>query len=184
MSYKFDDLKEKIDSVEKWLKNEYLSIQTGRATPAILDKLSIDVYGIKSPINQVSGISVEDAKTLRISPWDISLIEPIAKVIEMANLGLSVSRDEKGLRAIFPELTTERRESHVKIIKQKLEDARVSVKKARDDSWQEIQDMEKKGDIGEDEKFRLKSEMQKTIDQANSNLEKVFSSKEKDILGQ
>ena len=135
------------------------------------------------PINQVANISTEDARTLRISPWDMSTAKEIEKAITVANLGLSVGADEKGIRVFFPELTAERRLSLVKIAKEKVEEARVALRVARDEVWSELQRMERDGELSEDEKFRGKDDMQKRVDAANASFEEALARKEKEIVG-
>jgi ribosome recycling factor len=182
MAYNFSLFKDQIRGVEEWLKKEFSSIRTGRATLAILDAVSVDSYGSRMHINQLAGISVEDPKTIRISPWDMSQAKNIEKAILDSNLGLSVSTDEKGLRAIFPELTSERRVSLSKLAKQKHEEARINLRQEREKVWGDIQAKEKAGTIAEDEKFRLKDEMQKMVDDANKALDELADRKEKEIL--
>lgn len=182
MSYDFNPLKNRIEEVEKWLLSEYQSIRTGQATPAVLDKVSVDSYGTMSPIKNIANVGIEDPRTLRVAPWDASQIEAIEKAITIADLGLSVVNDGKGIRVIFPELTGESREKIAKIAKQKLEDARVSLRKEREDAWNAIQQAEKDGEINEDEKFRNKEEMQKMIDEANKKLDEIEQRKEEEIL--
>jgi len=182
MSYNFTALKENIKGLEEWLKKEFSSIRTGRATPSILDGVFVEAYGSHSPISQVASISLEGTRSLRVSPWDMSQVKGIEKAIITSNLGLSVSVDDKGLRITFPELTTESRNTFVKIAKQKLEDARVSLRTEREKIWDDIQAKEKEGGMGEDEKFRLKNDMQKIVDDANKKLDELFAMKEKEIM--
>lgn len=181
MSYDFSHFKKQLHEVEEWLGNEYLGVRTGRATPAILDNVSADVYGVRTPLRHAASISIEDPKTLRVAPWDKSLIKQMEKAIAEANLGLSVSSDDKGLRVSFPDLTSERRTALVKVIREKLEHARVSVRSERDEVWGDIQAQEREGAIAEDEKFRLKDEMQKIVDAANQKLEAHAARKEEEI---
>lgn len=182
MAYSFEILKSKIKETEEWLAGEYSGIRTGQATPTILDKIQIDSYGSMMPIKNVANIGVEDARTLRVAPWDATQVEAVEKAIVEADLGMSVTNDGKGLRVIFPELTGETREKIAKIVRQKLEDARVSLRKEREAAWDDIQKMEKDGEMSEDEKFRAKEEMQKIIDDANSRIEEVSKKKEAEIL--
>jgi len=181
MLYDFKKLKDEIRRVEEWLKKEFLSIRTGMASPALLDGALVESYGQRMPINQLANISIEDAKSIRITPWDKTQTKEIEKAIIVANLGVSVMVDNKGLRIIFPELTSERRVLLLKTAKSKMEDARESLRGIRDIIWNEIQAKEKLGGMGEDDKFRLKNEMQKLIDDANKNLETIFTKKEKEI---
>ena len=179
----FNQYKKRVEEIQEWLKVELASIHTGRATPAVLDRISVEAYGSRMSIKEVAGINIEDARTLRITPWDLSQVKAIEKAITTSDLGLSVSVDDKGLRAFFPELSSERRESLVKVLKARLEDARISLRKEREETWQEIQKQEKDKVIGEDDKFRMKDEMQKITDEANKNLDEVALKKEKEILG-
>ncbi|MFA6227145.1 MAG: ribosome recycling factor [Candidatus Paceibacterota bacterium] len=181
MNYDFKVLKEKAKGVEEWLKKEYMGIRTGIASPAILDGVQVESYGTKMAINQVAGISIEDARVIRISPWDKSQAKAIEKAIISANLGVSVAVDDKGVRVFFPELTSERREMIIKTAKTKLEDARKTLRGIRDEVWNDIQEKEKKGGMGEDDKFRFKNEMQKIIDEGSKALEVILEKKEKEI---
>ena len=156
-------------------------IRTGRATPTLLDGVQVEAYGARMPISQVASLSTEDARTLRITPWDASQTKEIERAITLANLGVSSAVDDKGLRVFFPELTSERREQLLKISKQKLEEARVALRGERDKVWSDIQAKEKDGKLSEDEKFRAKDEMQKLIDEGNKKLEELAERKEKEI---
>src|SRR3989344_4120951 len=116
MPYNFTPLKQKVSETEQWLVKEYQGIRTGRATPALLDSVMVESYGSKLPVNQVAAVTTEDARTLRVSPWDAAQVKQIEKAIISSNLGLSVAVDERGLRVMFPELTAERRTSLIKIL--------------------------------------------------------------------
>lgn len=181
MAYDFKDLKAGIKSTEEWLRSEFSGIRTGRATPALLDSVMVEAYGSMMPINQVGSISVEDARMMRVSPWDMSLAKAVEKAIMLADLGLSLAIDEKGVRIMFPDLTADRRASLVKLAKQKLEDARIAIRSEREKTIKDIEKREKDGEISEDEKFRLKTELQKYIDEAGVALEALFVKKEKEI---
>lgn len=181
--YNFTELKNELKRTEEWLGKEYLSLQTGRATPAILDRVQVEQYGSKQPIAHTASITVEDARTIMVSPWDKSLIKEIERAIQIADLGLSVSAVDTGVRVSFPELTGERRTALVKLVKAKLEDARVAVRKERERVWDEIQSRERVGEMSEDEKFRGKDELQKIVDGTNRNLEVLAERKERDIVG-
>lgn len=180
--YNFSSFKIKLGEVEDWLGREYLGIRTGKATPAVLDSVMVDSYGSKTPLKHVAAIGIEDARTVRVTPWDKSQLSAIQTAIDMANLGLSVSPDSTGLRVIFPALTEERRKMLIKLLGEKLEDARISVRKEREKVWTEIQAEEKAGKLSEDEKFKAKDELQKMIDEANKKLEALASKKEIEIM--
>lgn len=183
MAYNFLSFKDEVKRAEDWLKNEYSRISTGRASPMVLDGVMVESYGGHMPVKNVASITIEDPKTLRVAPWDKSQIKAIEKALIAGNLGLSVATDDAGLRVIFPQLTSETRVTLVKILKGKLEDGRISIRKSRDDVWNDIQDKEKAGEMSEDEKFRSKEELQKIVDEGNQNLEAIFEKKEKEVLG-
>ena len=179
--YNFEKFKTDINEVEQWLAKEFSTIRTGMASPALLDGVRVDSYGAIVPLNQVANVGVEDAKTLTVTPWDTSQIKDIEKAITDANLGVSVSVGGTGVRASFPDLTSERRELLIKAAKEKLEQARVSLRAEREKVWEEIQKKEKDGEIGEDEKFRLKDDMQKIVDDGGNKLDELFDKKEEQI---
>lgn len=181
MTYDFKELKDKTKEVEQWLTQEYFGIRTGRATPAVLDGIKVDSYGSLTPINQVANVTVEDARTLRILPYDISQNKEIEKAITDSNLGLSVSSDDKGVRVFFPELTSENREALMRVVGEKLEKAKVSLRHERDEVWNDLQKRQKDGDITEDDKFRYKEDMQKIVDEATDQLEDAAKRKEEEL---
>ena len=183
MAYNFSGLKAEIKKAEEFLNKEYRQLNVGRASPAILDGIVVESYGAHVPLKNVASIGIEDPKTLRIAPWDKSQVKGIEKAIVGANLGLSVAVDDLGIRVIFPSLTTENRQATVKVLKEKLEEARIAVRRAREEVWDDIQAKEREGKIPEDDKFRAKEELQKIIDEANKNLETLFGQKEKEVLG-
>jgi len=182
MAYNFNAFKSRISEVETWLAGEFSNVRTGKATPALLDSLMIDVYGAKTPIKHVASINIEDPKTLRVTPWDKAHIKSIETAIATSNMGLSTAPDQTGLRVIFPALTEDRRKSFVKVIKEKLEDARVSVRKEREKVWNDIQDKERAGELSEDDKFQAKDDLQKIVDESNLRLEAMVAKKETEIM--
>ncbi|MDO8514811.1 MAG: ribosome recycling factor [bacterium] len=180
-NYDFKIFDTKIADAREWLAREYRGFRTGRAAPAILEGVSVSAYGSMTPLKQVANVGVEDARTLRVSAYDAGLIKDIEKAISSANLGVGTSSDGANVRVTFPELTSERREQLVKLAKGKLEEARTTVRIARDEAWKEIQTREKEGTLTEDDKFALKEELQKKVDKANEELESAFESKEKEM---
>jgi ribosome recycling factor len=182
MAYDFKELKAGISGVHTWLSNEFSGIRTGRATPALLDSISVEAYGTMMPIPQVASVSIEDVRMIRVAPWDMSLAKAVEKAIMLADLGLSLSVDDKGVRVIFPDLTAERRAMLVKLAKQKLEDARITLRGEREKTIKDIEKREKDGELSKDDVFRLKTELQKMIDEGNKGLEELFAKKEKEIL--
>jgi ribosome recycling factor len=176
MAYNTTNFKQELKKVEDWLSKEYSQVHTGRATPMVLDSVLVESYGSKMPIKNVAGISIEDPKTLRIAPWDKNQIKDIESSIQAANLGLSIVSDSDGVRVIFPMLTTENRARLVNVLKEKLEDARISVRKERGD------EINKTGDLSEDEQKRAKDDIQKCVDESNKNLEAIFTKKENEVM--
>ncbi|PJE74077.1 MAG: ribosome recycling factor [Candidatus Taylorbacteria bacterium CG10_big_fil_rev_8_21_14_0_10_41_48] len=182
MTYNFSELKKNTQSTEEWLTKEFGQIRSSRANPAVLDGVRVESYGADSPINQVASVTNEDPRTIRITPWDASLIKVIEKAIVVANLGVSVAVDDKGVRVSFPELTGDRRVEIVKIAKEKFEQSRIQIRKHRDETNTDIDKKEEEGGMGEDEKFRFKAEMQKIVDESNKKLQAMMDKKEKEIL--
>ncbi len=184
MSYDFTKFKEEKEKIVSYLSSEYRSVQTGAATPQVLDLLSVDSYGSKMAIAHVASVNVETPANLLIVPYDKNLLKEIEKVINEANLGLSTSADSTGLRVFFPKPTTESRQRMVKLIKEKLEDARVKVRGVREDLKKEIEKSEKDGEFGKDEEARYLEELQELVNDANRELEDMYNKKEKDVLGE
>jgi len=164
-----------------WLTTEYTAIRTGQATPALLDNIKVESYGSMMPLNQVGSVGVEDARTLRISLWDAGGIPAVEKSLREADLGVSVVTDSAGLRVVFPELTSDRRVQLIKLAKSKLEDARVSVRSARDEFMKDLEKQLKDGDISEDDKFTQKELIQKKVDAVNGQLETLYAKKEQEV---
>ncbi|MEK7155575.1 MAG: ribosome recycling factor [Patescibacteria group bacterium] len=181
MAYDFKPLDTKLAGAKEWLSREYQGLRTGRATPAILDSISVQAYGSMMPLKQVATIGIEDARSLRVQAFDPSIIKDIERAITAADLGVGTGSDSAGVRVSFPELTSERREQLIKLAKGKLEDARTTVRGARDECWKDIQEQEKEGTLTEDDKFRLKDEMQKKVDGMNGELEQLFERKESEM---
>jgi ribosome recycling factor len=183
MSYNFQVFKDGIKKIEEWLGKEFSQLHTGQATPALLDGILVESYGSKMALTHVASVSIEDARTLRISPWDKSQLKEIERAVVAANLGLGTSVDDAGMRVTFPPLTTERRVDLSKVVRAKLEEARIHVRTAREAIWDDIQAKEKEGALTEDEKFRYKDELQKLVDEANGKLEELTEKKEKELMG-
>jgi len=176
-----DDLAKKLQTAADWLRGEYSGIRTGQAAPGFLDNIKVDNYGVKVPINQVGSVGIENARTLRVAPWDTDSIAAIERAIIDADLGVGVVTDSAGLRITFPELTGERREQLLKLAKQKLEEARIRVRNGRDEMMKSIDARVKAKETGEDEARRERDNVQKQIDEANKKLEILFVEKEKEI---
>lgn len=181
MAYNLSTFKKELEETKVWLSREFSTLRSSQATPAMLDNVRVESYGTLMPLNQVGSISLEDSRTIRIAPWDTTQISIIEKAVRDADLGLSTVTDGKGVRAILPELSSERREQVVKVMKEKLEDARVKVRKLRDDTKTDIAKKEKGGEIAEDEKFRGLEAMQDMVTAVNNELDEMAAAKEAEI---
>ncbi len=182
MAYDFSGFKKKVIGTEDWLKKEFSSLRTGVASPTLLDAVRVDSYGAPVPLAQVGSVTTEGPRTLRITAWDAAQIKEIEKAIIVASLGVSVIVDDKGLRVNVPDLTSERRVAIVKIAKEKLEEARRTLRAERDIVMKDLQAKEKEGGVGEDDARRFKNEAQKIVDEGNKKLEDLYTKKEKEIL--
>lgn len=174
--------KNDLDKAVEHYELETEKIRTGRANPAIVEGLMVDYYGSKSPLKQMANISAPEPRLIVISPWDIDNLANIEAAIRSSDLGFSPSNDGRVIRINIPQLTEERRKDFVKILNQRTEDARISVRGVREEIWQEIQNAEENGEISEDDKFRGKERLQEIIDEYNKKLEQLREKKEKDIM--
>ncbi len=181
MAYDFSKLKADITETGEWLSREFSTIRTGRASAALLDGVKPEAYGNRTPLREIGSVSVEDARTIRIVPWDKTLGKAVEKAIIEADLGVSVVSDDQGLRVLFPELTAERREMLQKAAGDKLEQARVTLRGHRTDALKALDAAEKEGGMGEDEVKRLKDEVQKLIDAGNASLDAALKKKQEEI---
>mgnify|MGYP001599365285 CR=1 FL=1 len=181
MAYDFSHLTRNVQETEEWLQRELSGIRTGRATPTLLDSIKPEIYGARTPIPQVASVTIEDARTLRIVPWDKSVAKSIETAINDADLGVSVATDDQGLRVIFPMLTAERRTMLQKLAGEKVEQAKVTLRGHRADALKDLDATEKEGGMGQDELKRLKEEVQKHIDKGTETLEALGKKKFEEI---
>ncbi len=181
MAYDFTPLKNNIKETEEWLSRELSGVRTGRATPTLLDTVKPEAYGTRMPISQIANVAVEDARTLRVVPWDLALAKEIERAITEADLGVGVSTDAQGLRVSFPELTGERRAQLGKIAGDKTEQARITLRGHRTEALKLLDESKKQGGMGDDEHIRLKEEVQKLIDAGNEKLAQLLTKKEEEI---
>lgn len=175
--YNLDTFKQEAKQAQEWLAKEYSQIHTGRAAPALLDGVQVESYGAMQPLKNVASISIEDPKTLRVIPWDKNLIKDVERSLHASNLGFSISVDDTGIRVIIPALTTETRTQLAKIAKDRLEDARITVRKAREAVLDDLKSL----DLPEDTLKRAKDDVQKLVDDANATLEAELKRKETEI---
>ncbi|TXH07508.1 MAG: ribosome recycling factor [Candidatus Moraniibacteriota bacterium] len=158
------------------------ALRTGRANPGIVEGLPVEYYNAQTPLKQISSISVPEPRQIVISPWDKGALTQIEAAIRESDLGLNPVNDGSVIRIMLPALTEERRRELVKTLNARAEEARISIRTTREDVWKEIQEAEKEGLIGEDDKFRGKDELQKVVDEYNAKLESVREKKEGEIM--
>jgi len=164
------------------LKDGFSSLRTGRASAALFDKIRVDAYGEKSPINQVANISIPEARLIVIQPWDKALIGEIEKAIRSSELSLNPSNDGKVIRISIPPLTGERRKELVKLAKNNAEQSRVAIRNIRRDGNEELKKLSKEGKITEDEESKITDELQKLTDLYIGKINQVLEEKEKEIM--
>ena len=157
-------------------------IRAGRANPAILNKIMIDYYGTPTPINQVAGISVPEARMIVIQPWDASILKEIEKEILKSDIGINPNNDGKVIRLTFPELNEERRKEIVKDIRKMAEETKVAVRSIRRDAIDEAKNMQKNSEISEDELKGAEDQIQKLTDKHVEEIDKILEKKEKEVM--
>ena len=174
--------KEHFDKAIEHLRNEISSLRTGRATPASVEDVHVEAYGTIQEMKAVASISVADAKTINIQPWDKSVLQAIETAIRNSDLGLNPVNDGIMIRLILPDLTTERRAELVKVLSKKLEEARIAIRKMREDVRTQIEKVEKAKEIGEDEKFGLQDDLEEMVKEYNDLIRQIGEEKEIEIL--
>jgi ribosome recycling factor len=173
---------EKMKKTLTALQDEFNSIRTGRASPALLDKVRVDYYGQKTPLSQIATISVPEARLIVIQPWDRSLFSEIEKAILKSDLGLNPSNDGKVLRIAIPPLTEERRRELVKTARNVAEQSRVSIRNIRRDGLEELKKLQSAGGVAEDELKKEEADLQKLTDEYIAHVAKILETKEKEIM--
>lgn len=163
-------------------REEIGKLRTGRANPAIVENLLVDYYGAKSPLKQVASITVPEPRLIVITPWSKDNLVDIEKAIKEAQLGLNPANDGQVVRIAIPPLNEERRTELVKVLGKYSEEARVLIRRAREEAWDEIQDSVKEGKLGEDSKFKGKEQLQRLVDDYNGKVEEIREKKEKEIM--
>ena len=178
----FNEIENKMTKTIEVLKQNFSEVRAGRANPAILNKVSVEYYGTPTPINQVAGISVPEARLIVIQPWDTNLLKEIEKEILKAEIGINPNNDGKVIRLSFPELTEERRKELVKEIKKMSEESKVAIRAIRRDGIDKAKAMQKNSEITEDDLRAAEDTIQKLTDEKIEEIDKVLSDKEKEIL--
>ena len=182
ISSQISSIEDRMKKAAANLKNEFAAIRTGRASAALFDKIRVDCYGEKSPINQVANISIPEARLVVIQPWDKNLIGEIEKAIRSSELSLNPSNDGKVIRISIPALTEERRKDLVKLAKNNAEQSRVAIRNIRRDGNDEFKKLLKDSKITEDEEKKGSEELQKLTDNFISQINQILEEKEKEIM--
>jgi len=173
---------EKMSKTIAALKKDLSSLRAGRATPGLLDKVTVDYYGNPSPINQVANVSIPDSRTIVIQPWDKTMIKAIEKAIMASDIGITPSNDGVVIRLVMPQLTEQRRKEIVKVVHKKGEEAKVAIRNLRRECNEGLKAKEKSGDLTEDENKRGQDECQKLTDKFIKEVDHVLQVKEKEVM--
>jgi ribosome recycling factor len=182
MKEQLESAKSKMEKCVNNLSHEYSSIRAGRANPAVLDKISVDYYGTPTQIQQMAAVSVPEARTLMIQPWDASQLKPIEKAILSSELGINPTNDGKSLRLVFPQPTEERRREIVKQVHKYAEEAKVAVRNSRRDAIEKLKSLKKTSELTEDDLKDGEKEAQKLTDKYCEEIDKLSRAKEKEIM--
>ena len=164
------------------LHSEFAAVRTGRASAALVEKLRVDAYGSEMPLQQLAGIGVPEPRVLTITPYDKGTIKAIEKAIQQSDLGVNPSNDGQLIRLVFPELTEERRKDLVKVVRHRAEEGRVAVRNARRHARQELEGLEKAGDIGRDDLDRAEKELERYTHEVVAEIDEVLKHKEQELL--
>lgn len=178
----YKEMDEKMQKTIVAFQNELTSIRAGRANPQLLDRMTVDYYGVQTPINQVATISTPEARLLVIQPWDSSLIQAIEKTILGSELGITPSNDGKVIRLPFPQLTEDRRKELVKVVGASSEKAKVAIRNARREAMDIIKKQEKSSEITEDDKIQAEQEIQKITDKNIEKIVEIVKVKENELM--
>lgn len=176
-----ENLKPELEKALEFLKREFLKIKTSRATPAMVEDIMVECYDQQLPIKQLGNINTPQPRLITIQPWDVSVLSEIEKALRNSS-SLSPVVDGEMIRINIPALSEEQRKEYVKIINEKAEEARISIRLHREKIWKEIQDMERKGEMPEDDKFKAKDDLQEIIDDYNKKIEDFRKNKESDVM--
>lgn len=178
----YENVKEKMEKTISVFEESLSEIRAGRANPAILNKIKVNYYGVPTPISQVAGISVPEARLIVIQPWDMSILKEIEKEILKSDIGINPNNDGKVIRLNFPELNEERRKEIVKDIKKIAEEARIAVRQIRRDAIDEYRKMQKNSEITEDELKSAEENIQKITDEKIEKIDAILNNKEKEVM--
>ena len=176
------DIERRMEGAYESMIKEMTGLRTGRASTSLLENVTVDAYGSKMPLNQVGTVGAPEARLLTVQVWDAGLIKAVEKGIANANLGLNPQSDGNLVRVPLPDLSEERRKELVKIAAQYAEQARMAVRNVRRDGMESARDMEKDGDVSEDEKKSLEGDVQKSTDKWVEKIDEMLATKEQDIM--
>jgi len=176
------DCERRMQGVIEATKQAFAAIRTGRANPALLDRIQVEYYGTMTPLNQLATISAPEARLLLIQPWDKNAIKDIEKAILKSDLGLTPNSDGSVIRLVIPPLTEERRKELVKVVRKEAEDKRVAIRNIRRDANETLRDLEKEGSLPEDERHRAEDEVQKLTDKYIDLVNQLLEAKENEIM--
>jgi ribosome recycling factor len=176
------ELRQRMTRSVEALQDDLMSIRTGRASPALVDKLPVEYYGTMTPLNQMAGIAVPEPRLLVIRPWDPSALPDIERALLKSDLGLTPMNDGKLIRLSIPRLTEERRRELVKLVARRVEEARVAIRNLRRDALQDLKDFEKEKMISEDDFFRGKDQVQELTDEFIEEIDEIGKRKEAEIM--
>lgn len=177
-----NDAERRMTKAVEAAQHDYTTIRTGRANPALLERVTVDYYGTSMPVNQLATISVPEPRQLLITPWDKSVIPMIEKAIQKSDLGLNPNTDSAGIRLIIPQLTEERRKEFIKLLHKKAEEHRVAVRNIRRDANEELKRAEKAGEVSEDEVHRAQEQIQKLTDKYIEQIDRLTQAKEAELM--
>ena len=178
----FKELEERMGKTINALRDNLTEIRAGRANPAILNKVMVEYYGVETPINQVAGISVPEARVIVIQPWEVSLLKEIEKSLLKAELGIHPNNDGKVIRLVFPELNEEKRKEIVKEVKKIGEDSKVAIRAIRRDGMDEAKTMQKNAEMSEDDLKTAEDKIQKITDAKIAEVDRIVTEKEKEVM--
>jgi ribosome recycling factor len=178
----FEECRDKMRKAVAHLQDEFAGIRTGRATPALVEKLKVDMYGSEVPLQQVAGVTVPEARMLVISPYDKGGIKAIEKAIQTSDLGINPSNDGQVVRLVFPALTEDRRKELVKLVKQRAEEGRVAVRNVRRQARHDLEALEKDGDLSKNDLDRAEKDLEKMTHGVIDDVDQMLEHKEKELL--
>ena len=182
MSVDFKEFNRKMDKTLEILQEDFGAIRAGRANARVLDRITVEYYGVDTPVGQVGTISSPDARTLVIQPWDGSLLKPIEKAIQVSDLGINPQNDGRVIRLVFPQLTEERRKDLTKQVKKYAEEAKVAMRNIRRDGIDYVKKLKKNSEITEDDQKKAEKDLQDMLDQYIKKVDAALAAKEKELM--